>query len=233
MAKTEVHQKLVSPQITAQVAKRIGRCVGAKVTAASSYRFTNDSYKRIESVKNIISFSLGTAPAGTVFAAVEHPLGLAYGRKTMERSGCPVLQARHGHLGRFIIAKCSSDSTQNTEISGVIYEDATKSHQDVLIRTKFNGKLGDMLNVTRIPDVLKSRDMGLKTDGTDQPCSLSETNRLSELLSGSLITIDPFHIAFLNVQYGNRVAQYANEYKDPAFGLIPHQLHTDNTGVCS
>ncbi len=223
MEETQNMRGLLSPQMAQRVAQRIGICVRAKLTASHKSKSAVNWTDQVEASNEFINIALNSAPLGVAFAAVEYPIGHAYGRKAVEKSGCPILQAKHGHYGRFLVARCTNVQAGNIGVSGVLYEDATKSNQDILITTKFSVELGSIFCNTRLPNILKARDPGYDTDGVPHLSSLSNILSLSELLVKSTISINPAHISSLEHQYSNRVAQYEKAVQAVGTELIPQQ----------
>lgn len=218
-------ESLVSPRLALRVIRRVGNGVVNKVIADHKARAETSAADLVLASQLLHNQVSKLAPAGVGFVAVEFPTDSGYGRQAQEESGCPILRAKHGHYGRFLLAQYTGDTT----FRATLYEDATKSNQDILTRTRYDLPLNGSLFSHRFPDVSRARDTRLQNNFQPEVCSLAEINDLSSFLAKSTISFESNHMATVTRQYDARVAQYSRSQQNDVSRLIPHQLTYSET----
>jgi len=228
MVKANSMISLFTPEMAGKLINRTGNIALERWTKRKSMRFEHDWLKRIEAGQTIIDWAESAANPDTLFIAAECLKNDRYGRKSAEKSGCPVLMSKYGFVGRFIMASYTYSENGAASLTGVLYEDKTESHQDSLVRTRFSVQTGELVSQTRFPDVLRYRDKTLPTDGMRHSSPLSAVNQLSELVSNAIVSIDPRIIASSMNHYNQRVGQYHKLVTAEIIPFIPSQRENPN-----
>lgn len=216
-------KSLFTPAMAGRIVKRTTGHAMEKWRDSSLKRLEYDWPTRIEAGQSLIEIAQLAVQPNVTFIAVEHPTSLHYGRKSVEKTKCPILLAKNGHVGRFVLATLSDLGDDRVGLAGVLYEDSTQSHQDILVRTKFGVQSGEIVSQTRFPDKLSANDNGLQTDRFRRSSPLSSIMSLMDLLSAATISTDVEVIAASLNKYNSRVAQYQGAVTATVLPFIPRQ----------
>lgn len=197
---------LWSPRLATNVTKRLLRAAGKNMALGrreSVAKHTADN----ANTNAFIEALFRIAPTGNLFGLVEFPTESGYGRKAVEASACPALRSRHGHVGRFIIARCITDNNDLKGVTGTLFADTTTSYRDRLSRTNFRGVTDSPLNISWLPDIESIHDASRTYPFGSEP----SLGTIMNLVSASTVCTNSRLLTALEQQYNDRVASYKND----------------------
>jgi|GEM_PF-6897882 len=216
-----MQEKEVSRLLSTQVMRRIGSRTSRQIAHSLKRipeRFARQNPAASKQLGSIVLDRLCSygQNAGERYMLVETP-GLAhYGRRRIEgEQPCPFLDMRNGHEGRFAVIALRQHDTAHKAASLTVYEDMTKSMQDIFVRTAYEIQPDGVVSHRRSPIKLKFSDRGLPTDGERVLTEYSQVKKLSEFVATAHIITSDVQMERSLKHFQQRIDQYATPTIEP------------------
>lgn len=199
---------LLGPTMAKNVAARLaGRGAGV-IKDRRTQRRDFDPWLRLERGIDLLDV-LSQFPIGQpVMARVAEPITGGYSRLSQEQSKCPVLRAKHGCVGQFVIAQAVE-----VEPGGPLscrfshFKDATISHEDVLL--KRDGQLSEHSLARYTETGFKRRRDNSATETTPRASmSASQLLEIIDVFDHGITTTNRHDMAAAISTFDTRVKQY-------------------------
>ncbi|MBC7708069.1 hypothetical protein H7Y63_02510 [Polaromonas sp.] len=200
--------RLGSPAIAKNVALRLAKTGFTAIKDRQAQRSDFNYQLRLERGLDLLDV-LSQFPLGQpVMAQLALPVEGGYSRLSQEKSGCPVLRAKHSVMGQFVIARATEAQPGGTKFCRFShFIDATVSHDDVLLKRE--GKLGgDSVAYYSETSFKGRRDIGKTSTVTRAPMSARQLLEVINIFDHGITTTDHRHITAAVEAFDKRVQQY-------------------------